>query len=277
VTWATVRPTGATRWPVRTRLALLAALSVLPPAALFVGITAHPPVAGAATGAGEVITKVGTLKPLTSGSSATPYGVALPDGASCPGDTAHDGYHVFSYLVPKGTSPADVRFTTGLPDRGLGYFSSGAYFGAVNTAETTGQVVGIPTSFTWTRLTPGELFPDGTRSSAWEGGIACADIHGVVTDYWNSEIVFTADASVPGGFTWKVVGQGAISSPTDVGLWVGIALLVVASGAGAYALAQRHRLRQGAAEGAAIPVTDRERAGGPGPAPEPEPAGKAGP
>ncbi len=273
----TLRPTGTTRWMVRTRLALVAALSVLPSAALFVGIAAHPPVAGGATGAGEVITRVGTLKPLTSGSSTTPYGVVLPNGASCPGDTAHDGYHVFSYLVPKGTSPADVRFTTGLPDRGLGYFSNGAYFGAVNTAETTGQVAGIPTSFTWTRLTPRELFPDGARSSTWDGGIACADIHGVVTDYWNSEIVFTADAAAPGGFTWKVVGQGPISSPTDVGLWVGLALLVVASGAAAYALAQRHRLRKVSAESAATSGADPGQAGDPARAPERKPAGQVVP
>ena len=240
-------------------------------AALTVGITAHPLVAGAATGAGEVITNVGTLTPLTSGIAATPYGVILPNGASCPGDTAHDGYHVFSYLVPKGTAPADIRFTTGLPDRGLGYFSNGAYFGAVNTAETTGQVVGIPTSFTWTRLTTGELFRDGARSSTWEGGIACADVHGVVTDYWNSEIVFTAHASDPGGFTWRVTGQGSISSPTDVGLWVGIALLVVASGAGAYALTLRHRAKEDAAEYASTAGTDPDSTGD---SAEPEPAGR---
>ena len=73
----------------------------------------------------------------------------------------------------------------------------------------------------------------------------------MVTDYWNSTILFTADAADPGGFTWKVVDQGAVpgSTSTPVALWVGIGLLVVASGAG--------RLRAPARGVAATPETGR--------------------
>jgi hypothetical protein len=218
--------------------------------------------AGAATASAELIARPGTSTPLGSGGSATPYGVVLPAGASCPGDTAHDGDHVYSYLVPKGASPTDVSFKTGIPSRWFGYIAEGAYYGAVNTAESTGQIVGLPTSFTWARLTASDLFPGGARTATWEGGIACADTHGVVTDYWNSEIRFTADASDPGGFTWVVVAQGqvAVTSSSNLGLWVGLGLLVVASGATAYALMLRRRARADRAG-----PDDASVEGGPGP------------
>jgi hypothetical protein len=204
-------------------------------------VTGTASVAGAATAGAEVIVSPGTTKALASGASSTPYGVVLPTGAACPGDTAHDGYHVFSYLVPQGSSPTDVSFKTGEPSTGFGYISAGAYSGAVNTAESTGQVVGLPTDFVWTRLTPQDLFPTGATSATWNGGIACADTHGQVTDYWNSTIRFTADAADPHGFTWKVIDQGTVQSTPPVGLWVGIGLLVIAAGAGATALRMRRR------------------------------------
>ena len=121
---------------------------------------------------------------------------------------------MYSYLVPEGVSPTDVSFKTGIPSKWFGYIADGAYFGAINTAEGTGQIVGLPTSFTWSRLTPTDLFAKGAHTATWEGGIACADTHGVVTDYWNSELVFTADSSDPGGFTWKAVHQGQSPRPS---------------------------------------------------------------
>jgi hypothetical protein len=194
-----------------------------------------------ATAGTEVITHPGQLAPLSSGGSATPYGVLLPSGASCPGDTAHQSYHVFSYLVPTGVAPTAVSFKTGLPSKYFGYIAEGAYFGAVNTAEGTGQIVGLPSSFTWSRLTPQDLFANGAKTATWEGGIACADTHGVVTNYWNSDIVFAADAADPGGFTWKVTAPPASSS--SIGLWVGVALIGVAIVFGTAALVLRRRSR----------------------------------
>jgi hypothetical protein len=249
--------------PVRTlrpllgpaRRAVVVALAVLACTAAVAG-TAQ--VAGAATAGGEVLVTPGTTRALTSGASTTPYGVVLPAGASCPGDTAHDGYHVFTYLVPAGDSPTDVSFRTGDPSKWYGYVAEGAYIGAINTAESTGQIVGLPTSFVWTRLTPQILFPDGAHTAVWNGGIACADTHGQVTDYWNSTIRFTADASDPHGFTWRVIDQGEVPTSYPVALWVGIALLVVAAGAAAYALRLRRR-----GSGPAAP--SREVGSGPAP------------
>ncbi|MGO8870978.1 MAG: hypothetical protein ACLQPH_06155 [Acidimicrobiales bacterium] len=211
--------------------------------AVTVGLVTSPSAADAGvTASTEVITEPGTLTALDSGGSATTYGVVLPANASCPGDTAHHAYHVFSYLVPQGVSPSAVSFKTGIPSEFYGFISYGSYFGAVNTAEGTGQVVGIPTAFIWSRLTPKELFPASQKTAIWDGGIACADTHGVVTNYWNSKIEFTASSTDPGGFTWRVLHPATVSSG-GVGLWVGVALLGLAIVLGLVALLLSRRRR----------------------------------
>jgi hypothetical protein len=191
------------------------------------GVMASPGTAAASVVAGTAaITEPGSLTNLNSGGSGTLYGVQLPAGASCPGDSAHQGYRVDSYLVPKGVSPASINFKRGRPNKGFGYIADGAYYGAINTAIGSGLIVGLPAEFTWGRLTPKDLFPQGHNSATWEGGIACATTDGVVTNYWNSQIVFTASTSDPGGFTWRVVAQPALA-PSHKWLWVGIALIVL--------------------------------------------------
>lgn len=214
------------------RAGFLAALPVLLVASLVVASAS----AGAAPVAGtESITQPGELTLLHSGGSSTLYGVALPSGASCPGDTAHQGYHVFSYLVRSDVPVGSITFKTGLPHKGFGFIAYGRYFGAVNTAEGTGAIVGIPLDFTWSRLTTKDLFPNGEKSTTWNGGIACANTNGVVTNYWNSQIVFTASASDPRGFTWRVVADPSLGS-SHKWLWIGVVLIVLSIGLATFAV-----------------------------------------
>lgn len=187
----------------------------------------------AATAGAAMITKPSQTTPLDSGGSTTQYGLALPDNASCSGDTAHDQYHVFTFMFPKNLAPTAVSFKTGVPEgfgtRGrLGFFSDGEYVGALNTAPDTGQVVGLPQSYTWTRLTPKYLFTKGESTATYEGGIACADKDGVVTNYWDTEIVFTASKTDPGGYTWYVPKSSQVAVTSGHSFPVGIVLLVVA-------------------------------------------------
>jgi hypothetical protein len=207
--------------------ALAAGALALVPVLLVAWLSAVPATAGASVVAGtEEITQPGSLTPLDSGGSETLYGVVLPSGAGCPGDTAHHGYHIFSYLVPKDVSPAAVNFKRGRADKGFGYIAYGMYYGAINTALGTGLVAGLPPDFTWARLTPKDLFPQGQKSATWEGGIACANTDGAVTNYWNSQIVFTASTSDPRGFTWRVVAQPALGQ-SHKWVWIGVALIVL--------------------------------------------------
>jgi hypothetical protein len=246
---------------VRTLLA-----TAVVPAALLAGVaggvTASPGSASATVTSGvAAITKPGSLTKLDSGGSDTLFGVQLPAGASCPGDTAHDGYRVDSYLVPAGVSLSSVNFKTGLPDRGSGYVAYGRYYGAINTSLGSGLLVGLPPDLTMNRLTTRQLFPAGQKSVTWNGGIACATAGGVVTNYWNSRFVFTATPSDPHGFTWRVVAQPALA-PSHSYLWIGIGLIVLSILLAAFAVFISQRRSD-------------PSSGGPAPGGSPSPAGPA--
>jgi len=192
-----------------------------------------PAVAGAATAGAAEITRPSQATPLDSGGSTTPYGVWLPDNARCSGDTEHEQYHVFTFLFPKALPPTEVSFKTGVPQGfgtggRLGFFSGGQYVGALNTAPGTGQVVGLPQSYSWTRLTPKYLFPGGATSATFDGGVACANRDGVVTNYWDTEIVFKTSTSDPGGYTWYVPKSAQIAVSDGHSFSVGIVLVAVA-------------------------------------------------
>ena len=149
--------------------------------------------------------------PLLSGGSATPFTVALPPSAACSGDTFSHSYHVYSYLVKTGTDLAHVRFTD-LPSVGYGIVTNGGrYYGPINTAIRTGQIVEVPNDFAWAHLVQGgggnvplsQLLYAGS-SGGWETGLACANSHGTLSNDWNTEITFLANAADPAGFVWKV-------------------------------------------------------------------------
>lgn len=177
----------------------------------------------------EAIVKPGTLTPLHGGGSTTPYGVVLPADASCPGDTAHDQYRVYSYLIPAGVALTSVSFKGFLPRSYYGFIAYGAYFGAVNTAEGTGQIVGIPDAFVFSRLTPSDLFSRATTNSAtWEGGIACVNRQGAATDAWNTQFHFVRDPADPGGFRWTVEHPALVSASGGTPwLWIGGGLIAL--------------------------------------------------
>ncbi len=186
----------------RRFLAGLVALATVPATLTVAGAAS----AGASTlnGVATISNPAGTV-PLASGGSATSFTVVLPANAACTGDTATGGYHVFSYFVPQGTNPTSINFSTSVPSTGFGLVdNTGSYYGAKNTAITTGQITGIPTNFQWAPLVTNSVYAvSDLTANSWETGIACADVHGVVSDYWNTQISFTASNSDPNGFVWS--------------------------------------------------------------------------
>ena len=50
----------------------------------------------------------GRRRPAVRRTGSTPFTVVLPANAACPADTAKHGYHVYSYLVPKGAELSTV-------------------------------------------------------------------------------------------------------------------------------------------------------------------------
>jgi hypothetical protein len=148
-------------------------------------------------------------QPIASGGSATVFTVLLtPAPADCSGDTATDGYHVYSYLLPEATAVTSDNFALGSPSEGLGFVDGSGYYGPVNTAPTTGQILTLPADFAWSFLlslgeTAAQL--DGGSSAVWNAGILCANSAGTVTDNWNTQVTFTKSTSDSNGFTWSAV------------------------------------------------------------------------
>ena len=208
--------------------------------------------AGAATVNGiATIASPGTTTPLASGGSATQFTVSLPPQAACSGDTATGGYHVFSYLAPQGDGPLRVSFPGGVPIEGLGLVDTlGTYYGPVNTAIGTGQIIGIPNDFEWAPMITnsyialtgaGGLLYTGSGSTAsgvWEAGIACANASGAPIDNWNTEVTFSASSSDSNGFVWSAVpgpsgsAPAAFTSASSATFTQGVAGIVHAHGLG---------------------------------------------
>jgi hypothetical protein len=170
------------------------------------------------------------IQPLLSGGSTTQFTVALPANANCSGDTASGGYHVYSYLVPKGTDVTTLDFAgSAPPSQSFGFVNDiGTYYGPVNTAVKTGtnpgQIIGIPNDFEWAPLvtddnvTVSTLTTSGTTPGTWEAGLLCANSNstpaGAVTDNWNTEVTFTASTSDPTGFVWSATPGGGSTTTT---------------------------------------------------------------
>ena len=167
--------------------------------------TASAPASAATLGAHATITNPATSAALSSGGSQTTFTVVLPPQAACSGDTAANGYHVSSFLVPLATNITTVSFVGGSPSQGLGLVNENGYYGSANTAPTTGQVIDIPADFEWADLqnvgaTASSL--DNGSSAIWEAGLVCENASGTVTDYWSTYVTFTASGSDPNGFVW---------------------------------------------------------------------------
>ncbi len=148
-----------------------------------------------------------------SGGSDTTFVLNLGTDPVCSGDSATDGYRVWSYLVKPTVNIDSLTFnqdTNASVGYGL-YTSGGEYFGDANTAQTTGEVLASQTQiFEWgpavsERSLLTDLLYTGKKSGLWEGGIACANSSGDLTDNWNVQFIFTKSTSDPNGFTWSAV------------------------------------------------------------------------
>jgi hypothetical protein len=203
---------SASRPVIRRKPRSVAAMALAAVAVLaLVGVARATPASASTLNAVATIADASTDAFLPSGASATQFTVTLPANAACSGDTATDGYHVYSYLVKKGTNLSTVTFIEA-PSVGFGFVNNiGTYYGAANTAATTGQIIGIPNNFEWAPLLTndgvkkGQLLYTGGTTGVWEAGLACANSSHVLTDNWNTQVTFTASSSDPHGFVWSAV------------------------------------------------------------------------
>ena len=115
-----------------------------------------------------------------------------------------------------GTNVTGITFPGNLPNTGDNQYgfvdNAGGYYGAANTAPSTGQIIEIPNDLEFGPLVSNGLvtldtllYQDGNTSGQWEGGLACTNSTGTVTDYWNTAVTFTASAGDPNGFVWSSI------------------------------------------------------------------------
>ncbi len=178
---------------------------------------AAPAVAGASTLDGvATIASPGTTTELASGGSTTQFTVSLPAQAACSGDTESDGYHVFSYLVKSTVAVTGITFPDNLPNSADDQYglveADGTYWGAKNTAPSTGQIIEIPNDFEWAPLVTQHgvglntlLYGAKHATGAWNAGLACTNKSGAVTDYWLTQVTFTSSTTDANHFTWSAI------------------------------------------------------------------------
>lgn len=209
---APMRRTGTTQQAPRRRGRRTATAVWAVGAALVAGWAASGlPALATGTAAGQArVVDPATSDDLRSGGSTTPWTLRLPTAAACSGDSANNGYQVYSYIVPSSVDPATLTFNpnTG-PERPAGSFAyplvdnTGTPYLARNTAVTTGQIIDFPgLDFTFAVFsidgrTGSAPLPAGTYNL----GVACAH-NGAEDRYWNAQLTFAPSTSDPSGETW---------------------------------------------------------------------------
>ena len=161
---------------------------------------------------------------VNSGNGATPFFIALPDGATCPGDSANDQWRAQSYLVPEGDDVLTLWFGStgpeppwesnrypmfenqnGLPMSQM-MLARNAAPGSPGLVEQSGE-----TSF---RVHA----ENDIVSGRYRIGIACAYFR-QTTQYWDLVVDITAASdSDPKHLRWKVVeapGTVVPASPAE--------------------------------------------------------------
>lgn len=208
---------------------------------LLLGVVALVPLSlsAPALAAGPVPVHEVGLTPREGG-SATAFSVQLPAGASCPGDSAHDGYRVNSYMVPASLDPTEVTYDGAGPTpyaydsyadfRQPLYETNSNSFVAIQTADATtpgqpGAIINLP-EFDFAVYPPGR-----PPAGHYHLGIACTLLKQIVT-VWDTEIVISAAADDAAQIRWTAVGPAGDTTSADSNL---PAATVVAAGAFAIA------------------------------------------
>jgi hypothetical protein len=211
-------------------------------ACTIVGLASSAFAAGTSAG-NAVTTNPATNASISSGGSATSWTLNLPGHASCSGDSATQGYHVYSFIVPAATDVGTLTFnpSTGPSSGNPLVDSTGSAYMAANTAVTTGQVIQIPT-FDFNLFATTDM--GGTKLALppgdYKAGIACANTTGQGDKYWQTTFTFTANASDPNGEVWANRTTAADAGGNHLALPIGIA---VVAGAGFVVLRRRRQRR----------------------------------
>ncbi len=170
---------------------------------------------------------------LTEGDSLSVFNLRLPDGATCPGDSANDNWRVQSFILPASDDPGAttydvVRPVGGGPRHAVYGIDTRPYVHAL-TEQNPGP--GLPGRILATPPLTFAVFPAGTLPDGnYRVGLACTFFRETAV-YWDTELTVTADPSVqPGELRWSVVGANAAAPTSNSSGGSGSWMLLVVGG-----------------------------------------------
>lgn len=205
--------TGSQRARGLRRLVVMAFVVMLASPMLNVSVAVADPVAGRAR-----IVRPSSNDTLTSGGSATEFGLKLPDGASCTRDSTHGGYRLHAYLVPESVALDTLKLDSAGPVPVPGQFRAplyddgGSQFINKLTADEVrpngpGGVIQPVATFSFRVYTPTEEgFP--LPPGSYNIGIACTlgppSSASQLDRYWNAVVTVVTDpGDAPGRIRWE--------------------------------------------------------------------------
>lgn len=198
-----------------------------------VGLMSAIPASAAATFSGNItIFNPSNQNALNSGGSGTDFGLRLPTGAACSGDSAGGGFRVQSFMTPVSVNASALQFNSSGPiPAGTGtsfrqpLFSSTSspFVNALTDVATTqggpGTISNIPVmDFSYLAPNSPSLLPDGE----YRLGISCTlgtASTNQLDNYWTVRIVISSSNTDPLGFLWTLSstqdsGQQATTTTT---------------------------------------------------------------
>jgi len=156
-----------------------------------------------------------TREALTAGNGSTVFGLLLPSGATCPGDSRNDQWRVQTFIVPADVDPGTLRYNSIGPEGDSMYALYGLDTNPI-TAVLTGPngAPGLPGLIIGLRAASFEIFPPGTLADGtYKIGVACS-YFGDTAIFWDTEFQISRDPEdKPAEIRWEVTSSaaGAIS------------------------------------------------------------------
>lgn len=189
---------------------------------------------------------------LSEGDNTTVFNLRIPDGATCPGDSANDNWRVQSFILPATDDPGATTYDVIRPNGGgprhAVYSVDTRPYVHVLTEQNPGP--GLPGRILATPPLTFAVFPPGTLPDGnYRVGLACTLFRETAV-YWDAELVVSSDPQVdPGGMRWQLatasVGDASTSAVADAApgtsaTWIVVGLGVLAAAGAALILRRRH-------------------------------------
>jgi len=202
----------------------------------------------ASADAGDVVVvdPVNVNRALADGDSTSAFTFRLPEGASCPGDSANDDWRVSTFLVPADTNLDTLMYQALRPD-GEAYRSLRYLDGDIFVMEMTNPNPGPGEPGLVNQIPPLTMawYETGTLAPGpYKMGIACTDAVGAVERYWDTDVELTVALDVePGGLRWSVVENTNVAAvePSSSGSATWVFLLVAIAAIGGLIVVRRRR------------------------------------